>query len=534
MIRNTLAIIKKNLKLLIRSKTSALVVILGPLFLILLVGAAFNTSNLYNIKVGSYSESYPTLTDSLVNQLTEKGFKTTKTDSLDMCVEGVKRGEYHVCAVFPPDMDVNKENNEIQFYVDNSRANLVWIVLDSISEEISAKSEELSTQMTQRLLDAITKTETEIGNKGAVLTDIAAHNQEVKSTVESVYSNLEGLDLEFNLSEFNFTNIGDETDDLEEECNRSFDDLEDMVEGMEAKVIVLGAKLTNAASSTKGSKVNLISAKQALTSDLTKINSIKSAIETALEDISHIEVKSARKIAVPVTTTIKPVTTEKTHLNYLFPTLLVIIIMFIGLLVSSTTVIREKVSPAYFRNFITPTNDLIFLIAHYLTNIFVLALQLGVIIGIASFFFKEEIVNSLGNISIALLVIATTFITLGMLIGYLFRTEETSSLASISFASLFLFFSNLILPIESLPVYITEIVKYNPFMIAEDMIKKLFLFGVEIESVLPNIQILLIYSAAFVVLIGVCHLIIKEARRIRKHFYHETISRQPSEETSSK
>lgn len=522
MIRNTIAIIKKNLKLLLRSKTSALVVILGPLFLILLVGAAFNTSNLYNIRIGAYSESYSTLTDSLVNQLSEKGFKTTKADSLDMCVEGVKRGEYHVCAVFPKDMNVNQENNEIQFYVDNSRANLVWIILDSISEEISAKSEELSTQMTQRLLDALSNTEKELGDKGAIITTIASNNAQIKSTVEGVYSNLEGLDLKFNISEFNFSEIDEEADDLEEKCNMSFSDLNDLLTGFEGKVTALGEKLTAAADSTKNSKVDLISAKQVLVSDLSRINNIKASIDKSLTDIASIEIKSARKIAVPVTTTIKPVTTEKTHLSYLFPTLLVIIVMFIGILVSSTTVIREKISPAYFRNFITRTNDLIFLIAHYLTNIFILTLQLGVIFGIAAFFFKDEIMGSLGNVTIALVVIATTFITMGMLIGYMFRTEETSSLAAISFASLFLFFSNLILPVESLPVYITEIVRYNPFMIAEDVIKKLFLFRTDLNSVMPDIQLLLIYSAAFIVAIGICHLIIKEARRIRRHFYHET------------
>ena len=52
-------LIEKNLKILFRSKTSSLVIFIGPLLIILLAGIAFNNSSTYQINIGTcVSEFY--------------------------------------------------------------------------------------------------------------------------------------------------------------------------------------------------------------------------------------------------------------------------------------------------------------------------------------------------------------------------------------------------------------------------------------------------------------------------------------------
>jgi hypothetical protein len=51
-------VIWKNLKILFRSKTSALIVIFGPLLVVYLVGIAFDNSNSYRVNIGVFSEGY--------------------------------------------------------------------------------------------------------------------------------------------------------------------------------------------------------------------------------------------------------------------------------------------------------------------------------------------------------------------------------------------------------------------------------------------------------------------------------------------
>ena len=87
-----------------------------------------------------------------------------------------------------------------------------------------------------------------------------------------------------------------------------------------------------------------------------------------------------------------------------------------------------------------------------------------------------------------------------MLLGYIFNTKQTVTLATISAAMIMLFFSNTILPLETLSSYTRNIVQYNPFIIGETMLKKILLFGSGIAGVTESVYFLLGFS--FALLIG--------------------------------
>ena len=59
-----LAILSKNIRLLLRSKSSAVIILLGPLIVVTLVGVAFsNSQNQFALSVGVYSEKYSELAE---------------------------------------------------------------------------------------------------------------------------------------------------------------------------------------------------------------------------------------------------------------------------------------------------------------------------------------------------------------------------------------------------------------------------------------------------------------------------------------
>ena len=66
---NLLVLVQKNLKLLVRARASALIVILGPLLVIFLAGLAFDNTNLYAVRIGTYSPSYNDLSNSFIEKL---------------------------------------------------------------------------------------------------------------------------------------------------------------------------------------------------------------------------------------------------------------------------------------------------------------------------------------------------------------------------------------------------------------------------------------------------------------------------------
>jgi len=150
-----ITLVRKNIKLIIRSKSSSLIVLLGPLLIIALVGTAYNTSNIYDIRIGAYSESYSELAESILDELGSKQFTVVKLDGREECISSLKSAEIHVCALIPADLE-SGGLEPIEFQVDQSRVNLVWIIIDAVSTKVSSKTTELSLELTSSILSALT------------------------------------------------------------------------------------------------------------------------------------------------------------------------------------------------------------------------------------------------------------------------------------------------------------------------------------------------------------------------------------------
>src|SRR3989344_8229856 len=321
-----LEIIKKNIKLLIMSKSSALIVLLGPLALMLLIGLAFNTSSLFDIKVGTYSGSYSELSNSIVEKLQDEQFKVIKVDSEARCIDMIKSGDVHVCTIFPTDLSL-KTNDKIVFHVDKSRINFVYIILDRISSKIATKSAELSTALTNRLLTSLNDANTKLNDKSSAIVSLSTSLSESKSTVTDVVNDLS----EIEPVAMNFSDIDEEIKDLETKDNSTskYSDLRDLFDSVEINYNSLFTAITTVRDS---SKEGLETVKSKLSANIQTSEDVEKTIKEINDDINSIEVRDVARIVSPVTTEIKPISAESTNLNYTFPTLVVLVLLFAGLL----------------------------------------------------------------------------------------------------------------------------------------------------------------------------------------------------------
>lgn len=488
-------LLKKNLKLLLRSRSSATIFLLGPLIIIFLVSAAFNTSSLFNVKIGAFSDSYSELSESLLKELGQKQFVIEKINSKEKCLEDIKNNLIHVCAIIPPNLQIGSESN-IEFFVDNSKINLVWIVIDAISKRVSTKSTELSQQLAGNLLSTISKTETELGPRIQTANTIENTNKKLETKFSEMSTSINSLDLSFTVGKIGVDKISNKLDDVLDdnkinkslfgEVDKAILDSIDVAEDYETIMKDAGTIKENLLSTIVDA--NILLAQNTQGAEL-----IENALNSVTADITKVKSTSADAIANPIKLTITPISAKSTNLNFLFPTLVVLIIMFIGLLLSSILVVREKLSSAYFRNFITPTHDFVFILSDYATNMIMLFIQLAIIFGVGLYFFRENLLSVLFKSSIAIFLLSTLFISLGMLLGYLFRSDETVVLAAFSLGSLFLFFSGTILPLETLPESLQGIADLNPFVIGESVLKKIMLFNLGFTELGYSLYILLGY-----------------------------------------
>ncbi|MEK6835791.1 MAG: ABC transporter permease [Nanoarchaeota archaeon] len=495
-------IIKKNFRLLIRSKTSALIVLVGPLVLMLLIGFAFNTSSIFDIKIGTYSSSYSELSNSINDKLTDEQFRVLKLDSEERCIDAIKTGEVHVCTIYPADLNL-QTSDKIIFYVDQTRLNFVYIILDRISSKIATKSTELSTALTNRLLTSLNNANTKLSEKGGIVVELTTNLKDAKELTTDIKDQF--LSVELNVSKSNFTELKNEIDDIKQKENLSaslFRDLDDLVEDVEDNYDNLVLQLESVASIRNSAETGLGALENKLAGNIQDSVELKNTIDEINQDINSIEIKDVARIVSPISTEIKPIVAESTNLSYTFPTLVILVVLFAGVLIGATTIQEEKSSKAYFRNFITPTHDILFILGNYLSNLIIIVIQLLIIFAVMLYITKTSVVElTLLNIFVLLAIVASVFILLGMLIGYLFRSNETSNIAAISVSALLLFFSNTILPLETLPTAIRGIVSFNPFIIGEASLKKVLLFNESLTSILPSIYTLIGYIALLVVLV---------------------------------
>lgn len=547
----------KNLKILIRSKSSALIVIFAPLLIILILGLSYNTSEQYGLNIGVYSRSFTDDVNSFITTLQEEEFKLVKYQtSIEECVEDIKVGAIHTCISLPETFKIEDNSpKEVTFYVDPSRINLVWMIQETLKAKLNFKSQQIAESLTEDILNKMTSTKTKINEKKNELDAIKVKSSITASSASSAQSSLEKLDL--SSSDTDYTSI---LNNLTEEIEIGIKGIDDAIDAVDDSSLNDTEK-SEVKGELKSAKRKLITLQEStngtgslslLVSDLTsaknKLNTASAAVSTATTNLGTIasslnevagslsnvqnaltemynvleeqKVTEAGTIAKPLVTKIEKISKEGTYLNYTFPTLLILVIMFTSLLLGTTLVMMEKNSPAFLRNFLLPVRKIVFVTSVYLTNLILTLIQIIIILGISLFFIPNTL-GSLPSIALILFISASVFTFLGMTIGYIFTSEETGMLASISLGSLLLFVSGVVLPVESVSPLVRKIINYSPFVLSEKLVREVFIFQSPLATMGFNLIILVGYALGLFVIILLAESILHKnvMNRFLKHHH---------------
>tara|TARA_Y100000310_G_scaffold344762_1_gene459319 strand:+ start:2376 stop:4079 length:1704 start_codon:yes stop_codon:yes gene_type:complete len=488
----------KNIKLLIRSKVSALIFFFGPLLIVFLVALAFNTSTLYDLNVATYSESYSELTESIVSNLADNQYNVIRFENFEECIDAVKSGDFQVCIVFPSNLAVdNSANNIIEIFVDNSRLNIASLIASQVSTKVSIEASALSEDLVETILTVLDTTNTEVSQTQNLVEDLIAENKDLQNDISSTTNTAESLDLSY--SDFSTTSIDDEISSITSSNNLSgstFSTLNSLIDDFESAYDNLISTLDTADTNVDTISSSVSSLSSGLDTSAEDLASVEENLNDVSNSIDTITITNVENIVSPIKTSIEPLSSTNSYLFYILPALLVLLIMFVGLLMSSSNIVTEKTSQAFFRNFITPTNSLYFMIGEYLSNMLVLTLQVTVIMTILFLFFQDLGWQLFALAGLALLAIGSFFVILGMLIGYLFNTKEAVILGAVTSAIIMLFFSNTLLPLETLNSTMRSMLQFNPFVLGESMMKKILLFGSSFGGIAEPFYLLIGLSAA--------------------------------------
>ncbi len=566
---------QKNLKNLIRSKGSALIVIFAPLLMILILGLSFNTTSKYGLNIGIFSVAETPEVAALIESLKEQEFTVAKYETIDKCVEDIKRAVMHTCLDLPVSLKVDSNKQaEIKYYVDQSKINLVWMVQQTLAQKFEVQEQQLSESLSKDILTKLSETQAKINaEKARVGTTKEKNNAAVKGT-EGVKADLGTIDFTIPTTTYNTAVVDVFKTEISMRLSNTSQAIVDAkamlakmnttsaekkkVEVMLAKVdeaiqgttgflnaggpgslqevsALMGvlqsdiestkAKLNAAAEKIKTNNGNLDSVKLTISESITLLEGTQATLDQINTNLQSQKVTDAKVVAQPLVTTIETVSAEKTYLNYLFPVLLTLVIMFSSLLLGTSLVMMEKNSPAFFRNFFLPIRKVTFILSIYLTNVILILIQVVIILGLA-LVFLPDILNLLPMMALILFLAASIFTFLGMVIGYIYTSEETGVLASISLGSLLLFVSGTIFPIEGTSAMVRSVIEFSPFVITERLIREVLIFNAAFDLLWVDLLLLLGYTLVLFLVILAAESVLHKHLLERFLNHHHKIHRQ--------
>ncbi|MBD3310618.1 hypothetical protein GF351_05355 [Candidatus Woesearchaeota archaeon] len=202
-------LVKKDFKILLRSRLNAFLVIFGPLIFIFIVGSVFgeySTANL-RVAVGVYApgENNPNV-NSLIDRIETREIKIFYYDSEDACARAVETSTIHTCVVFPYSIDPGVEN-EITMYFDFSQMQVPLLLVRIMSARVEQKEEELSLEMTEVLLEKIEETVSQVKGNGQMLVQMSESGSQMKVRINDIYEELSEFDISFNKSGFDISEV---------------------------------------------------------------------------------------------------------------------------------------------------------------------------------------------------------------------------------------------------------------------------------------------------------------------------------------
>lgn len=485
-ISSLFSLIGKNLKIFFRSKVSSLVVLLIPFLIVMFTGFAFNSSQLSNVQVGIYCESYNDFTNGIIGDFEQKGFASNRYSSIEDCVESVKYSDSQICVIFPANLNPDVTDEEIVFYVDYSRVNLADNLVNEVQGSLLVKTTNISEGMAQDLINSLENVKNVLPNTKIKVNEVLNDANKNRN-----------IDLDTSVDDISLAiaELEDIKDDIDANETRLRSDVEEVL-----------VKLREIEEDETELTSNLNSLSEGQNEIVLGLGETVADLDGIILSLNTRKNIGADNIASPVKTKIEPINIDHNNKDYITPIMLSLIVLFGAILLASTFVLKEKKTKAFFRNFMTPTKNVTFLLSTYFTCLAIISVQFLLVFVGMKYILKIDIIPILAPLVVILIAAILVFISIGIFIGYLFRSDETIIFSSMIVAALFMFFSNVILPLENISGGLMKILKFNPLVVSNLALKKIILFGFGFSAILNELLVL----AGFVVVFFVLNIVFRK------------------------
>lgn len=244
---------------------------------------------------------------------------------------------------------------------------------------------------------------------------------------------------------------------------------------------------------------------------LQKTDEMNSIIDDARRQLKEITSHEPLAVVSPIKLNSESVFEKKTFFEFLLPGLVPLIMMFLSLFLSSTSLVREKISGTLERVFISQISSVEYAATKIISYAIVLFPQLIILLLMSSFLYGAFSVFNLETMSYLILVgilMMMVFNAMGFIIAAYSDSEATAFLASLVIGLPLLFMSGLIFPFDFMPSFMAQIGQISPLSQGIIGMQSVITYGVPDQNITPTLfyYVIILNLAA----IGFIYLKIKE------------------------
>ena len=179
----------------------------------------------------------------------------------------------------------------------------------------------------------------------------------------------------------------------------------------------------------------------------------------------------------PIKTKIKGQFAGSSFITFMFPTIIITILLWISIFLSSVAFIKQRNQGILKRISITPTRTATIIISKILVYTLISLLFLPLIFLLGIFVFGVQIsLSSIIPVVIIYTIASMIFVLQGLTIGSLTRSENSATLASLMLVIPLMFLSGTFFPQESLPEPLKWYTPFMPVNIAVNLIEGFFFY----------------------------------------------------------
>lgn len=194
----------------------------------------------------------------------------------------------------------------------------------------------------------------------------------------------------------------------------------------------------------------------------------------------------------------------------LFPNLLMLVVLFFTVLVSSFMTLSHLNAPAHVRIRIVPRSSVSDFFAIWISSMVIALSSVLAVYVLGLLVFQIGITASSVSFFLVVLAIALSMSLLGILVVYAVRTESMSLILSMFAVVGLLFGSGFILPIERMSDWAFSLAHLNPVWIGMDSFDRVIFYGAPVSSLGAQFVVL----AGWFVLLGALVFVVKRWRRL--------------------